>query len=67
MKMNQNLYMFRNEISPLYCDGSLNISSTHFDQAFIVPANKMLRLSLDKVRGYNIIAEFETVDNPYAF
>lgn len=59
-----SLYVFRNEISPLFIDDSLNISSTRFSGGESLEPNKVFKLDLVKKKKY-IEAEFETRENPY--
>lgn len=62
---NENsLYVFRNEISPLFIDDNLNISSTRFNGGESLEPNKVFKLDLIKKKKY-IEAEFETKENPY--
>lgn len=58
------LFTFRNEISPLFIDDELNISSTNFDGARSIPANTIFLLDLEK-RKLQRIENFKTVENPY--
>ena len=58
--------LFRNEISPMFVDGELNISSTKFNNAVKTKANTVLRMDF----GYNELVEsysFSTKENPYYF
>lgn len=65
----KKLHMFRNEISPLFYDKDLNISSTKFENSISVEPNKVLELSLNLSYNisYNTDNEFKTVENPYYF
>lgn len=64
--IDSQLYVFRNEISPLFVDNDLNISSTKFEGSRSIPANKVLKFNLEfKMLDY--ITTFETVENPYYF
>ena len=64
---NENkLYVFRNEISPLYIDDTMNISSTRFEGSRQVIPNVVWEFSL-KSRNYWGVADFETFENPYFF
>ena len=60
------LSLFRNEISPLFYDSKLNISSTKFDNSERVEPNNMYLVSLlnNQLVKYD---EFTTVENPYYF
>jgi glutamine phosphoribosylpyrophosphate amidotransferase len=60
------LFIFRNEISPMFIDSKLNISSTKFDGSESTNPNKVLQLNFTD----NIITDigkFTTVENPYYF
>lgn len=58
------LYFFRNEISPLFIDDDLNISSTKFEGSRAVTPNYVWEMDI-KTRNFWSIAEFETMENPY--
>ena len=60
------LSLFRNEISPLFYDSKLNISTTKFDNSERVEPNNMYLISLlnNQLVKYD---EFTTVENPYYF
>ena len=58
------LYIFRNEISPLYYDRELNISSTKFEGAIDLPPNKVYELNIVNKRLLEV-AQFQTFENPY--
>jgi len=60
------LFLFRNDISPMFYDKDLNISSTMFKESISTPANRILKLDLQSRALYNI-GEFKTVENPYFF
>ena len=69
----QNLFIFRNEISPLFVDAEFNISSTKFNNSTPVPPNKVYQVTFvttdrdtPTVR-LNVVAEFKTKENPYYF
>lgn len=66
MYNDSQLYVFRNEISPLFIDDHLNISSTRFEGSDSLPPNKVFRLDLE-TRTYDPspIAYFTTLENPY--
>jgi hypothetical protein len=58
------LFVFRNEISPLFIDKELNVSSTKFENSESLKPNTVFKLNL----GYKIIepvASFKTKENPY--
>ena len=58
------LYIFRNEISPLYYDRELNISSTKFEGAIDLPPNRVYELDIVNKRLLEV-AQFQTFENPY--
>jgi len=59
-------YLFRNDISPMFYDDQLNISSTKFNGSIPTPPNKFLYMDLETRALYNR-GEFKTVENPYYF
>jgi glutamine phosphoribosylpyrophosphate amidotransferase len=63
---NHILYLFRNEISPMFTDSKLNISSTKFEGATKTPANKILKVDFLNYELV-IVDEFKTKENPYYF
>lgn len=60
------LYAFRNEISPLFIDNKLNISSTKFEGSNPLPPNKVFKFDLSWP-ALDPVTTFETVENPYYF
>lgn len=64
--LNYGLYLFRNEISPMYIDRDMSISSTKFENSLETPANAYLYLDLIGDR-LDTLYEFETKENPYYF
>lgn len=64
MYNNGELYVFRNEISPLFFDYDFNFSSTKFENSFPVPPNIVHRLVLTN-KVFEREAYFETFENPY--
>lgn len=60
------LYAFRNEISPLFIDDELNISSTKFPHSRSLQPNQVWVLDILS-KTYRSVAEFETFENPYFF
>lgn len=60
------LYLFRNEISPMFVDSQLNISSTKFEGATKTPANKVLKFDFSNNELVEIDT-FKTKENPYYF
>lgn len=63
---NGGLYLFRNEISPMFVDKDMNISSTKFDNSESTQPNKVLRVELQN-KTIAPIFTFSTVENPYFF
>jgi hypothetical protein len=64
MYINSSLYIFRNEIAPMFIDEEYNLSSTKFEGAIPIIPNQMFLLAPGKtVCDLNL--EFETVTNPY--
>jgi hypothetical protein len=64
---NRQLYLARNEISPLFINELGDISSTKFEGSVSVPANKLLTFDINNVNIDNVVAEFTTKENPYFF
>lgn len=60
------IYLFRNEISPLFIDSSLNFSSTKFEGSESLTPNKVFCLDLQKI-SFEPVFKFETLENPYFF
>lgn len=60
------LYFFRNEISPLFVDDELNVSSTKFEGSKSLAPNTVFRVDLlhDTLTP---VASFTTKENPYYF
>lgn len=61
-----HLWLFRNEIAPLFIDTEMNISSTKFDGSEPVQPNTMI--SFNPFKSLVRISEFltfTTIDNPY--
>lgn len=59
-----SLYVFRNEISPLFIDEHFNISSTKFDGSFSLTPNRVWKINFET--GYlDTVAYFTTYENPY--
>lgn len=63
---NGGCYLFRNEISPMFIDNELNISSTKFSNSQATEPNKVLKLEFD-YKTAAPIHTFKTVENPYYF
>lgn len=65
---NENkLYYFRNEISPLFIDGSFNLSSTKFEGSSPVEPNTVFCCDLSTGNVARVYKEaiFDTRENPY--
>lgn len=63
---NGRLYLFRNDISPMFYDEHLNISSTKFEGSVATEANKVWAVDTYH-RTLHKVGEFKTVENPYFF
>jgi hypothetical protein len=62
----EHIYLFRNEISPLFYDKDLNISSTEFENTEETEAGVMYKMNLHD-RDLEVMYRFETKENPYYF
>jgi len=60
------LYLFRNEISPMFIDDDFNISSTKFKGSKSTQSNVML-LFEPALKSLHPVVYFNTVTNPYYF
>lgn len=60
------LYIFRNEISPMFIDDELNFSSTRFDGSRSLEPNNVFRVNLES-KSLISVAQFSTMENPYYF
>lgn len=58
------VYVFRNEISPLFVDDELNMSSVKFPGSRSLPPNKVFMLDLVN-KEFLEVGEFTTKENPY--
>jgi len=58
------LFVFRNEISPMFYDKDMNFSSTKVEFAESLPPNKVFKINL-KYKQLSPIAYFQTMENPY--
>lgn len=58
--------LFRNEISPMFMDDDLNISSTKFENSYPTPPNQVLEIDFDNKKLIKL-HEFTTFENPYYF
>lgn len=64
MYIDSKLYAFRNEISPLFIDINLNISSTKFPRSESLKPNIVFEINIvDK--KFDPVAYFTTHENPY--
>ena len=63
---NKDLYLFRNEISPMFVDDQLNISSTKFENGTSTEPNKVLKINFT-TKALNEVSSFTTKENPYYF
>ena len=61
-----NIFLFRNEISPLFYDDDMNISSTKFDDSLETESGVMYLMDLVK-NNLEPMFRFETKENPYYF
>ena len=59
-----DLYVFRNELSPLFFDKDLNFSSTKFENSESVTPNIVYRIDLNE-KVLEKVAYFKTLENPY--
>lgn len=58
------LFVFRNEISPMFFDKDLNFSSTKVEFAESLEPNKVFKINL-RYKQLTPVAYFETMENPY--
>jgi asparagine synthetase B (glutamine-hydrolysing) len=58
------LFVFRNEISPMFYDKDMNFSSTKVEFAESLPPNRVFKINL-KYKQLSPIAYFQTLENPY--
>ena len=63
---NKQLCIFRNEISPMFYDLHLNISSTKFSESTPVPPNRMFNIDFNLYK-LSSTYEYTTLINPYYF
>lgn len=61
-----SFYLFRNEISPMFIDDDMNISSTKFEGSRPTKPNIKLKLDLNNKRLVEMDT-FKTKENPYFF
>jgi len=60
------LFVFRNEISPMFIDDELSISSTKFQGSMPLPPNTFFEINLS-TRKLSALYKFTTKENPYYF
>lgn len=65
MYNNGEFFIFRNEISPLFYDRYLNISSTKFEGGQSLEPNKVFKINFKYGTTLTQVATFETFENPY--
>jgi hypothetical protein len=58
------LFVFRNEISPLFIDDRFNISSTKYEGSVSLTPNRVWKLNFE-TKYLDVVAYFETKENPY--
>lgn len=58
-----NVFIFRNEIAPLYIDDELNLSSIKSEGMHMLPPNKVF--CVNAIGELDVVAEFTTKNNPY--
>lgn len=59
-----DMFVFRNEISPMFYDDDLNFSSTKFEGSKPLEPNKVFKLNL-KYKQMTVVSHFSTLENPY--
>lgn len=59
------LFVFRNEISPLFVDNNLSFSSSKFEGGEPIQPNVVFRVDLYRKLMYDKVAFFDTFENPY--
>ena len=62
----EKLYLFRNEISPMFVDAYMNISSTHFNGSRSTEPNQLHHMDFN-FSALFAVKNFTTVTNPYYF
>lgn len=61
-----NLYMFRNNLSPLYIDNDLNVSSTRFKDSISLKSESLFHIDLQNKHLIEVL-QFKTIETPYYF
>lgn len=64
--LDNKLKLFRNQISPMYIDDNMNISSTKFEGSLSTRPDVVFEMNLNDNKLIEI-GLFETVENPYYF
>jgi asparagine synthetase B (glutamine-hydrolysing) len=59
-----DLFIFRNEISPLFLDDQFNVSSVKFEGSRSLTPNKVWKLNFE-TSYLDTVAYFDTFENPY--
>lgn len=67
MYRSKMLHVFRNDISPLFIDDQLSISSTKFAGSRAIEPNTVFALDVVNMSGLSAIQSFTTMENPYFF
>jgi hypothetical protein len=60
----EHLYLFRNEISPMFYDAALNLSSTPFKGSHSTPPNTLHHMDFN-FSSLFAVSKFITLENPY--
>lgn len=60
----KELFVFRNEIAPMFYDKDLNFSSTKIESYQELPPNKVFKINLS-YKNIEPVAYFSTLENPY--
>lgn len=61
-----SMYIFRNEISPMYIDDNFSLSSTKFEGSKETEPNKAFKLNFSN-NSLKEVGRFTTAENPYFF
>lgn len=64
--LDNKLKLFRNQISPMYIDDNMNISSTKFEDSLSTRPDVVFEMNLNDNKLIEV-GLFETVENPYYF
>ena len=60
------LFVFRNELVPLYCDNMLSLSSVKFKFSMSITPNVVWRMNFETNKLEDTGVRFTTMNNPYA-